>query len=171
MRLDAAGLIEKHRGRGVFVDANLLVLLLVGRVNTQRIRDFKRTQDFSVEDFRLLDSLVKWFGKPLIATPYILSQVSDLTDLSGPNGVAVRELLKSTIQVIDERYESASQLVQHAAYNRFGLGDASIASICERAVVVLTADVRLQIALEGFGLDAINFNHVRPPGLSVMFPR
>jgi hypothetical protein len=30
--LDAAGLIEKHRAKGVLVDANLLVLLLVGRL-------------------------------------------------------------------------------------------------------------------------------------------
>jgi hypothetical protein len=31
---------------------------------------------------------------------------------------------------------------------------------------MLTADVQLQIALAGMGLDAINFNHVRPLGWS-----
>ena len=35
--LDAPALIEKHRSRGVLVDSNLLVLLLVGSVNKQRI--------------------------------------------------------------------------------------------------------------------------------------
>jgi DNA-binding GntR family transcriptional regulator len=38
--LDAAGLIEKHRGKGVFVDTNLLVLLLVG-LKPRRIPNFK----------------------------------------------------------------------------------------------------------------------------------
>ena len=43
---DAAALIDKHRGKGVFVDTNLFVLLLVGLVNPRRIPEFKRTQDF-----------------------------------------------------------------------------------------------------------------------------
>ena len=33
--LDAAALITKHQGRGVFIDTNLLVLLLVGMVNPE----------------------------------------------------------------------------------------------------------------------------------------
>ncbi len=52
--LDAGALINKHQGKGCFLDTNLFVLLLVGSVNTNRIRDFKRTGDFTVEDFRTL---------------------------------------------------------------------------------------------------------------------
>jgi hypothetical protein len=48
---DGAALITKHRGKGVFVDTNLLVLLLVGSVNSARIPNFKRTQDFTIDDF------------------------------------------------------------------------------------------------------------------------
>jgi hypothetical protein len=81
--LDALGLLHKHRAKGVFIDANLLVLLLVGRVNPGRIQTFKRTSDFAVGDFHLLESLVVWFGQPLVATPHVLSQLSDLTDPFG----------------------------------------------------------------------------------------
>jgi hypothetical protein len=162
--LDARALIEKHRGKGVFVDTNLLVLYLVGLVNTRRIRDFKRTQDFTVEDFHVLKSLVVWFGKPLVSTPYILSQVSDLTDLSGPESVIIRKLFKSTIELVDETYDTAKNLVLHPLFERFGLGDTSVAAACARNVVVLTADVELQVALGSSGLDAINFNHVRTLG-------
>ena len=72
--LASEALIEKHRGKGVFVDTNLLVLLLVGSVNPTRIANFKRTQSFTVEDFRILSRLVDWFGKPLVATLHVLSQ-------------------------------------------------------------------------------------------------
>jgi hypothetical protein len=164
--LDALALIEKHRGKGVFVDANLLVLLLVGRVNPQRIRNFKRTQDFQLEDFYTLSRLVDWFGAPLVATPHVLSQVSDLTDLSGSELVVIRELFKVTVETVKEEHDTARQLVQHPLFGRFGLGDASIASVCGRNVVVLTADVQLQVALAVFGLDAVNFNHVRQMGWS-----
>ena len=89
--LDAAALIEKHRAKGVLVDTNLLVLFLVGTVNRQRILNFKRTGDFAIEDYDLLVRLVAWFGR-LISTPHVLSQVSDLTDLSGNELTAIREL-------------------------------------------------------------------------------
>ncbi len=159
--LDAQALIQKHRKKGVFLDTNLFVLLLVGLVNAERIQQFKRTQDFTKDDFRTLKSLVAWFGAPLIATPHVLSQVSDLTDLFGQERIAVRELFKSMVQTIKEQYDTAKQLVQHPLFNRFGLGDASVAAVCQRDVLVLTADLQLQIALEKIGLDALNFNHVR----------
>ena len=158
---DAAYLIEKHRGRGAFLDANLLVLLLVGRLNPQRIRAFKRTQNFTEKEFVLLELLVESFGKPLLATPHILSQVSDLTDLPGIEGRLIRQLFKATVQVMDERYIEARRLVYHPAFERFGLGDASVAAVCEQNGVVMTPDVRLHLALEVLGHDSINFNHVR----------
>ncbi len=81
--LDVPGLLRKHRGKGVLVDANLLVLLLVGTVNRRRIGDFKRTQSFTAEDFDLLRKLIAHLGPRMVATPHVLSQVSDLTDLKG----------------------------------------------------------------------------------------
>ena len=56
-------LIQKHRAKGVLVDTSLLVLFLVGRVNRQRILNFKRTGDFTIEDYGLLIRLISWFGK------------------------------------------------------------------------------------------------------------
>jgi hypothetical protein len=159
--LDAGALIEKYRGKGAFVDTNLLVLLLIGLLNPKRIRRFKRTQNFTVEDFTTLSSLVHWFGAPLIATPHVLSQVSDLTDLSGKELISVRELFKSVVGTMDEKYDTAKQLVEHRLFARLGLADASIATACERNVVVVTTDVQLYIALGALGFDTINFNHVR----------
>lgn len=108
--------------------------------------------------------MVQWFGAPLVATPHVLSQVSDLTDLSVRERALVRELFKSTIEIVEEKYDTAKRLVQHPLFGRFGLADASVAAVCERKVVVLTADVQLQVALQALGLDAINFNHVRRLG-------
>ncbi len=101
------------------------------------------------------------FGAPLITTPHVLSQVGDLTDLSGKERALVRALFKSTIKEIDEQYDPACVLVQNPTFERFGLGDASIAAVCKRNVLVLTADLQLQVALELLGLDTLNFNHVR----------
>ena len=120
--LDDAALIQKHLGKGVLVDANLLVLFLVGKVNRQRIRDFKRTQDFTIEDFDLLSRLIVWIGK-LIAT--------------------------------------SRALVADPIFERLGLTDAAIATVCSRGILVLTADVALQLAVQQRGADALNFGHIR----------
>lgn len=160
--LDAPALIEKHRAKGVLVDTNLLVLLLVGTVNKQRIPNFKRTQDFTIEDYELLVNLIKWFGK-LIATPHVLSQVSDLTDLSGKELTAIRERFKVlVVQDIEEFHDAARGLVDDPTFTRFGLADAAIAAVCSRGILVLTSDVQLQLALQALNIDALNFNHIRP---------
>jgi hypothetical protein len=158
--LDAGALIEKHQGKGALIDANLLVLLLVGAVNKQRILNFKRTQDFTIEDFELLTRLIDWFGK-IVATPHVLSQVSDLTDLSGKELHEIRRNFKLVVEQIEESYDESRVLVADPIFERLGLADAAIATVCSREILVLTADVALQLAVQHRGWDALNFNHVR----------
>lgn len=159
--LDLGALFRKHRARGVFVDTNLLVLLLVGTVNVRRIVTFKRTRDFTAEDFDLLRQLLEWFGKPVFSTPHVLSQLSDLTDLSGRELIAIRRLFRATIGTVEEQYDSARVLVDDPMFERFGLGDTSVAAVCKRNILVLTADLQLYVELASLGLDTINFNHLR----------
>jgi len=161
--LDAAGLIEKHRAKGVLVDTNLLVLFLVGTVNRQRILNFKRTGDFTIEDYDLLVRLIDWFGQ-LIATPHVLSQVSDLADLTGNELTEIRELFKVLVENIEESYDTSRLIVGDPAFRRLGLTDAAIATVCSRGVLVLTADAQLHVALQERDIDALNFNHIRPLG-------
>ena len=77
----------------------------------------------------------------------------------------MRRLFKTVaIDRIEEIYDPAEYLVQHPLFERFGLGDVSVAAACQRKVIVLTSDLSLQLALTRLGLDAINFNHVRVLG-------
>ena len=159
--LDAGALIEKHQAKGVLVDANLLILFLIGTVNKQRISEFKRTQDFTIEDFDLLQRLIAWFGR-LYATPHVLSQVSDLADLPGKELHKIRHLFRLVVeQHIDESYDPSRVLVADPVFEIHGLADAAIATVGGRGVLVLTADVKLQLALQRRGTDALNFYHVR----------
>jgi hypothetical protein len=162
--LDAPALIEKHRAKGVLVDTNLLVLYLVGLLNKHRIPKFNRTNNFTIKDFELLVRLIGHFGK-LIVTPHVLSQVSDLTDLDGKERDTIRGLFKWLVeQRIEEFYDQSSLLVADPIFKGHGLADAAVATICSRGILVLTADVKLQLALQRQNADALNFNHVRPLG-------
>jgi len=165
MMLDAGALIEKHRSKGVLVDTNLLVLLLVGLVNNRRIVDFKRTQNFTIEDFDMLSQLIAWFGK-LITTPHVLSQVNDLTDLPGKDLKTIRGLFSNLAEQMEESYDPSRSLVADPLFPRLGLTDSAIATVCSREILALTTDLDLQVALQRRGADALNFNHVRPLGWS-----
>ena len=145
------------------VDSNLLVLFLVGLVNKRRILQFKRTQNFTSEDFDTLSQLLNWFGK-LVTTPHVLSQVSDLTDLNGKELGTVRQLFGVLVEKMEEYYDTGASLVTDHLFARLGLTDVAVASVCARGVLVLTSDVQLYVALQERGVDALNFNHVRPMG-------
>jgi hypothetical protein len=84
--LDAVGLIKKHRTKGVLINANLLVLYLVGSTNKNRIPTFKRTQVYTIEDFELLQGLIAYLGD-VITTPHVLTEVSNLANLHARTAV------------------------------------------------------------------------------------
>ncbi|MDQ6758487.1 MAG: hypothetical protein M3Z32_01320 [Acidobacteriota bacterium] len=158
--LDAQALIGKHRGKGVIVDSNLLVLLLVGSVNTSRILNCKRTGDFTIADFNLLRNLITWFGK-VFSTPHVLSQVSDLAEINGDEQRILRHLFRLVVDEVEEHYESSRELVADPIFVALGLADSAIANVACSGILALTADVTLQLALQRRGAGALNFNHVR----------
>ncbi|WP_180539889.1 hypothetical protein [Nevskia soli] len=163
--LDTAALIRKHKGRGVLVDSNLLVLFLVGSVNRKRVQVFKRTRDFSLDEFDVLKALISHFGLPVIVTPHVLSQVSDLADLDGPDFGSIRIALKELVENSHEHYDPAKLLISNPVFDRLGLADAGIAVAASLGKVILTVDLNLHIALEKLGIESINFRHVSPLGL------
>jgi hypothetical protein len=67
---------------------------------------------------------------------------------------------------MEEPYDASKVLVAHDLVLRLGLTDAAIATVCSRGVLVLTADLDLQLAPQHRGADALNFNHVRVLGWS-----
>jgi len=158
--LDAAGLIEKHRSRGALIDANLLVLYLVGKTNKRRIRDFKPCDVFEGDDFDLLDALVEYLGKP-ITTPHILTEVSNLAKLDGKELSAFRQRYKLLVEQMDEFYDASRVVVADEAFMPLGLTDAAIAMLQHCNLLVLTVDLRLWDTLQRRGVDAVNFNHLR----------
>jgi len=161
MMLDARALIEKHRSKGVLVDTNLLVLYRVGKVNKRRILDFKRTQNYTIEDFELLERLISWFGG-IVTTPHVLSQTSDLAVLAGKELKPIRECFRSVIEGMTEQFDEGRILVTDACFDRLGLADAAFATVCLSGRLVLTDDLDLQVTLASRGADALNFNHIRP---------
>ena len=158
---DVRELIRKHHKTGLLIDANLLLLYLVGQTNPNRILSFKRTSQYVPEDFDLLTQFVAQF-QTLVTTPHILTEVSNLGDLRDRELLVFRSLFTHMIEKAEEHRDESRRVVKDAAFLRLGLTDAAILALGGHAPLFLTDDLDLYVALTSRSLDAINFNHIRP---------
>ena|SRR5271157_5781105 len=154
-------LISKYAKRGILIDTNVLLLFFMGQVDINRITTFKRTEQFTVEDFGLIEKLLSLF-KTKVTTPNILTEVSNLAgQLSGPLKSLFLERLGQQINVLSEKYCPSKTACGHPYFNKCGLTDATILSIAQNKFLVLTDDFRLAGLISSLGIDVINFNHIR----------
>ena len=101
----AARLVRGYRSRGVLVDTNLLLLLFVGSYDLERIERFKRTMQFTRDDFARLVALLGVFERR-VTTPHILTEVSNLaghlpTESRLAFAAVYRELLMRLFEIRD----------------------------------------------------------------------
>lgn len=146
--------------KNVLLDSNLLLLAVVGSYNSALIGRFKRIADYSLMDYTILEDLLLNF-RNLIATPHILTEVSNLAN-SLPAHIKPGwfDHFSTLIVRIEERQLPAADLVSLAEFALFGLTDAALTRIAEDTVVV-TADDRLCRHLQRRQLFAISFEEVR----------
>jgi predicted nucleic acid-binding protein len=145
----------------LLVDSNLLVLFAVGTVNRRRIETFKRTRQYTIQEFDLLIQVLgQW--RSLYTVPHVLAEVSDLTDLSGLERPRVRQVLKDTISILIEAPISSAKAALDSAYSSLGLVDAAIGAVArEHKCTVLTDDLDLYLRLQRDNVEVLNFTHLR----------
>jgi len=159
--MDLEDLIQRHRQHGLLIDANLLVLYMIGTVNKSRITKFKRTEKYTARDFEALRSILAQFAR-VITTPHILTEVSNLARPLGKEQAAFSRAFSRWIDAADERFEASREIARQPLFARLGLTDAAVASATRKEMLVLTDDLDLYLALARAGADCINFSHIRP---------
>jgi rRNA-processing protein FCF1 len=157
---DAFQLIRKHRGNGLLVDTNLLLLYLVGKTNPGRISNFKRTSRYTVEDFNLLGQIMAQF-RTLITTPHVLTELSNLGDLQGEERLGFRSWFVHTIEQATEYRDESRLVVKDPSFDRLGLTDAAISALSRHSYLFLTDDLDLYVTLLKRGVDVVNFSYLQ----------
>ncbi|NUO79552.1 hypothetical protein HUU05_05715 [candidate division KSB1 bacterium] len=154
-------LLEIYRNRGLLLDANLLLLYVVGRCDIRAVTSFKRTKVFTPEDYDLLENFVRYFSN-IVATPNILTEVSNFLNQL-PDNIKVEHFLEfaDIIRSLNEKYVASAVLAIQPQFEKFGLTDFSIIAEARGKYLVLTDDFRLSNYLQSLQVDAINFNHIR----------
>lgn len=152
--------INTYRNKGILVDTNLLLLLVVG--GTPSIKNFKRTNMYDSTDYDLLLRMVDPFKK-LVVTPHILAEVSNLAN--GLHGSLLDDffetLKRSLASTIFEIHKPAVEISENYSLSPYGLADVGIMAVAKDNYLVLTDDLRVANFALKSGVDIINFNHVR----------
>lgn len=149
------------RAKGLLIDTNLLVLLIVGSVNRDRISRFKRTTGYSSADWDLLIGMLEQISDRY-TVPHVLAEVSALTDLKAPELEHARTVLFRLIGEMRELQITSAEACAAPLYMRLGLTDAAIAEAARlQRCSVLTNDSGLYSALADEGSSVAMFNHFR----------
>ena len=146
----------KHRSKGALVDANLLLVYLVGKTYPNRLSDFKHTKQYR-DDFPLIEQVVDYFPR-IYTTPNVLTEVSNLGKQVGGEFF---NTLRKVILFLDEHYCASKDASANAQFKTLGLTDAGLCSVAAKYLVI-TADLDLYLSLRAIKMDAVNLNHLRP---------
>lgn len=147
---------------GFFIDANLLVLLVVGRVGEEFITKHSRLQQFVVEDYRILRNLLDRVEQVFV-TPNTLTETSNLLAQHGePERSRFFDQLRFTIEDSREIQVISEVASQNKEFRRLGLTDAALLEVATVETPLLTVDLDLYLAALVKDQDtAVNFRHIQ----------
>ena len=146
----------------LFIDANLIVLLVVGQAGRDLIAKHRRTREFTVEDYDRLIQAISQVGE-LRVTPNTLTEASNLLGLHRePERKRILLTLRTLIEGSPETVVASADAARRDAFPRLGLTDAALLEVVSADAPLLTVDFDLyRAALESGEEAAFNFNHWR----------
>lgn len=148
--------------QGYFIDANLLVLLVVGRTGRDLIAKHRRLQEYTVEDFDTLANLLRAVDETYV-TPNTLTEASNLlAQHAEPERSLFLENLRILIEGSRENLVESTRASSNQAFIRLGLTDAALLEVISEDISLLTVDLDLYLAALDKGVhNAVNFRRLR----------
>ena len=144
---------------GAFIDANLLVLMVVSSIDRSSIPKHRRARQFTEEDYDRLMGMVGRM-KRVFVTPNVLTETSNLlADRSDPRFL---RQLGSLIENSDEITVASRTAAGNRMFSRLGLSDAALleAVSVERPLITVDFDLYGAAAAKGEGV-AYNFTYMQ----------
>ncbi len=147
--------------RHVALDANLLVLLIVGRIHPGLIATHKRLRAFDAENYAML--IAHLDGTTLVTTPNAMTEASNLVaqGVREPARSPLFAELKIFSETVSEAYVPSTSATSMPEYLWLGLTDAAWLARLDSGTELLTVDLNLVLAAQRRGRSAVNFNHRR----------
>ena len=125
----------------VVIDANLLVLLVVGAVDRRLVGKHRRVRSFEPEEYDLLLDLLQETPQPAVVTPNTLTEASNL--LEDRQDKRFLRQLKGFIEESEEIVVASLTASNNRTYEQLGLSDTVLLEIASAQRPLVTADLDL----------------------------
>lgn len=139
-----------------FVDTNLLILLVVGNVDSDHIQRHNRTRSYTVDDYKKLSQILADV-KQILVTPNILTETNNLLG----DDERMVEMLKKLIHTsyIKEIYVKSRMVIERDEFAWLGLTDCGLLMVITPETPLLSDDFDLtRTALKLNSRTAIHFH-------------
>ncbi len=141
-----------------FIDANLLVLLVVGSVDRRLVAKHRRTRTFVPEDYDRLVTVIQ--DVRIFVTPNTLTEASN--HLEQREDTRFLEQLRKLIEISHEIIVTSTTAADNAAFTRLGLTDAGLLGVVSAKRPLITVDLELYSAALQKGEEAaFNFTYLQ----------
>ena len=157
-----SNLLLAAKRKGILLDANLLLALLIGSFGAGEVERFKRTRQFTTRDVVELNKIVESFAW-IYTTPHVIAEVSNLLDwLDDTKKREANRRLAAYICRAKEVHIEAVEIIKTPIYCKLGITDAGLVVLAQKeSCIVFTADLPLYHYAANLRIKVVNFNHIR----------
>lgn len=143
------------------MDANLLVLLVVGSTDVRLIAKHRRLQEFGPDDYERVAAIVSR-APGVLVMPNTLTEASNLLAQHGePERSRFFDTLKSLIELSREVVVTSIDASHNSHFRRLGLTDAALLEVVSRETPLVTVDLNLYLAAASKDpSSAVNYWHL-----------
>ena len=119
----------------VAIDANLLVLLIVGSAKPSLIDAHKRLKsDYSTIDFELLTLELAQYSEIILLSSVLVESYNLVRQIDGPALRLVQQAFRTLVESCSEASVRAIEAVRRSEFSFLGLTDAAILQLCETSL-------------------------------------
>ena len=149
----------------MFIDTNLLVLLVVGETDKDLISKHRRTRAYRVEDYDLLVRLINETDQQVFVTPNTLTEASNLLAQDRqeePDRSRIFGVLQALIERTEEAVVESRVATRNSNFKWLGLADAVLLEVVSASNPLITTDSNLYLTASAQEAGAAyNFAHYR----------
>lgn len=165
MNTNVYDLIAKYRDKGILIDTNLLLVVLVGNIDQRLVGRIARTETYTREDYERIRDVLAGFNR-FIIIPQVLTEAGNLLKRNCPDANTLLDLgleLRRFIlhSATRESRPSARRVAVHPVFDNLGYADAAILQAASGRHLVFTDDGSLQSRAFGCGVDVLPFDWLR----------
>lgn len=145
----------------ILIDANSLIVLLIGAIDPKLIASHKRTSIYEEEDYANLLRVIGSLDK-LIVLPNIWAEVDNLLNsFSGNYKWRYVQAFRKLIQLTSEKYIQSSTATENIHFFDIGLTDSLILELGKECELLITSDSKLSDFAKAEGIKVYDLVEIR----------